>query len=178
MVFYQRPSGYRFTFCLCLLTEEQSHLFRKGGTAWAVQKVAGQSRQVGFRSNLCSAPVKLCTLMWTYVCSPSPKEGMYFFAQRPWASVQLGTNHWSSFMYMRYMSFISYKPMVILNLRLAHFKIHLHLIPCSRGWNTKSHLHLLNKAVPVKSGCALSIAETRELSGTEATLETSSFLSL
>lgn len=178
MVFYQRPSGCKCTFCLCLLTEEQSRAFRKGGAAWAVQKVAGQSRQGGLKSSLCSALVKLCTLAWTYVCSLSPKEETYFFAQRPWASLQLGADHWSSFVYMRYMPFISYKPMVILNPKLAHFKIHLHLIPCSRGRNTKNHLHLLNKAVPVKSGCALSIAETRELSGTEAILEASSFISL
>lgn len=142
------------------------------------RKVAGQSGQGGLKSSLCSALAKPCTLAWTYVRSLPPKEGTYFFPQRPWAFVQLGADHWSSFIYMKYMPFISYKLMVILNLRLAHFKIHLHLIPCSRGRNAKNHLHLLNKAIPVKSGSALSIAETRELSGTEATLETRSFLSL
>lgn len=89
----QRPSGCKFTFCLCLFTEEQSHPVRERWGSPGSAKGAGQSGEGGLKCSLCPALVKWHTLVWTSVPSPSPKQGTFFFAQRPRASLQPGADH-------------------------------------------------------------------------------------
>lgn len=86
----QRPSGSKFTICLCLLTEEQSCPAGKAGAVWAAQMGAGHSRRRGvLKSSPCRALIKPCTPVYMHR-HPSLRREHFSLHKGPGLPIQLG----------------------------------------------------------------------------------------